>query len=200
MERSNFIYTPELIGSAMTYYAYRQHVKENIAKPAADEAAERLRAFSERNSRLMDEYDQSYRVSDELKYIIRQAPETVWLVLTEGWCGDAAFNLPMMAAAEKMIPEKIRLLILLRDSNTELMDAHLTDGGRSIPKLIVLDKNLEELATWGPRPEEIQKQMKKWKSEGMEMKQLIIKAKEWYDADATQSLQAELCRLVRSYS
>ena len=39
--------------------------------------------------------------------------------------------------------ENIELKIVLRDENEELMNEFLTNGSRSIPKLIVLDENLE---------------------------------------------------------
>jgi hypothetical protein len=82
----------------------------------------------------------------------------------------------------------------------ELMDANLTDGGRSIPKLIVLNEELEPVARWGPRPEPLQQLMKAWKNEGLELKQLIPKVHGWYDADRTRSLQHELTRMIKYYS
>jgi hypothetical protein len=78
----------------------------------------------------MDKYDRD-RVFPELKDALSAAPATIWLVITEGWCGDAASNVPLLNAAEKEMTEKIKLRLVLRDSNTELMDANLTDAGRS---------------------------------------------------------------------
>lgn len=40
---------------------------------------------------------------------------------------------------------------MLRDEHPELMDHFLTNGTRSIPKLIILNYALEVMATWGPR-------------------------------------------------
>jgi len=148
----------------------------------------------------MDEYDQTYRVSADLKAVFADAPATTWLVISEGWCGDAAFNLPMMAAIEKAMPEKIQLRLLFRDSNLDVIDTNLTDGGRSIPKLIVLSEDLKELGHWGPRPAPLQILMKEWKSEGLGIKELIPKVHEWYDADQTNTVQEELKMLIRAYS
>ena len=64
-----------------------------------------------------------------------------WLVLTESWCGDAAQNLPIMARIVEANPN-ISLKIVLRDENTSLMNQYLTKGGKSIPKLICIDKHL----------------------------------------------------------
>ncbi|MFJ1288346.1 thioredoxin family protein, partial [Acinetobacter baumannii] len=49
-----------------------------------------------------------------------------WIVLTEAWCGDSAQNLPVIAEIAKLNPDKIKLFILLRDENPELMDKYLT--------------------------------------------------------------------------
>ena len=51
------------------------------------------------------------------------------------------------------VNSNINLQLVLRDENLELMDLFLTNGGRSIPKLIALDKDLNILFTWGPRPQ-----------------------------------------------
>ncbi|PIQ22251.1 MAG: thioredoxin family protein [Cytophagales bacterium CG18_big_fil_WC_8_21_14_2_50_42_9] len=195
-----FTYNQDFINNAFTYNTYRQHLDQELAQPAQDENAEKMRPHTQKNVALMDKFDQAYQVSDRLKATLQAAPPTIWLVLTEGWCGDAAFNVPMLAALEKAIPEKIKLRFLLRDRNLELMDAHLTDGGRSIPKLIILSEDLKELGSWGPRPAPLQTLMKNWKTEGLTLKELIPKVHAWYDADATQSVQAELTRLVQSYS
>ena len=40
---------------------------------------------------------------------------------------------------------RVDLRIILRDENTELMDEFLTNGGRSIPKLVRLNENFEVL-------------------------------------------------------
>ena len=49
--------------------------------------------------------------------------------------------------------ENISLKVVLRDENPELINAFLTNGTQSIPKVIVLDKaNNEIVGDWGPRP------------------------------------------------
>lgn len=195
-----FIYTQELIDNSLSYSDYRKQISETLAFPPADAAAEKLRPYLANNAKLMDEYDQSYQVSPQLLSSVADAPATTWLVITEGWCGDAAFNVPMFHVIEKLAPEKTKLRLVLRDQNLELMDANLTDGGRSIPKLIVLSDDLKPLGFWGPRPAALQKLMKQWKSEGFELKELIPKVFNWYNADETKSLQEELESLVIQYT
>lgn len=197
---SDFLYSTELINSAFTYQEYRENIANHLAKPVTNEAEGKMRPYTEKNIEIMAGYDESTEISKVLKEALEVAPPTIWLILTEGWCGDAAFNVPVLAAIEKALPEKVKVKILLRDSNLELMDAHLTDGGRSIPKMIVLDNNLAELGTWGPRPNDLQTLMKGWKNEGLGLKEIIPKVQDWYNVDATVSLQKELTTLVKSYS
>ncbi len=44
------------------------------------------------------------------------------------------------------------LRIIFRDDNPELMNRYLTNGSKSIPKLIAFDKANSELFTWGRDP------------------------------------------------
>ena len=192
-----FHYTTELIHNALTYPEYRRQIRETLATAPTDAAAEKMRPYLVSNARLMDDYDESYRVLPELLAAVEQGPSTTWLVITEGWCGDAAFNVPLFHVLAELAPEKLKLRLVLRDSNLGLMDAHLTDGGRSIPKLIVLSDDLKPLGLWGPRPAGLQQLMKQWKDDGLELKQLIPKVHSWYDADKTRSLQQELSRLLK---
>ena len=106
----------------------------------------------------------------------------------------------MFHAIEKLAPGKVKLRLVLRDSNMELIDANLTDGGRSIPKLIVLSTGLVPLEFWGPRPAELQQLMKQWKNDGLELRELIPKVHSWYNTDKTRSLQQELTRMVKRYA
>ena len=100
----------------------------------------------------MKRLDKTSKLSQETIVALKSidAPVT-WLVLTEGWCGDAAQSLPII---NKIASEstQITLKIILRDDHEELMNHFLTNGGKSIPKLIALNAKNEVLNTWGPRP------------------------------------------------
>lgn len=77
------------------------------------------------------------------------------LALAEDWCGDAFNTVPVIARLADEVPN-LELRVLARDDNPALMDAHLTNGSRSIPVVLVLDDEWEERACWGPRPRELQ--------------------------------------------
>ena len=122
-----------------------------------------------------------------------------WLVIAESWCGDAAQNVPVMQKMAEVNPN-INLRVILRDENPDLMNRYLTNGGKSIPILICLDENLNELGTWGPRPAVLQDWLKKEKTNPtMEMSELKEQFQVWYTKDKGQTLQQEMLLLMKGW-
>lgn len=126
--------------------------------------------------------------------------DMVWLVINEGWCGDSAQSLPVLARIADET-DKITLKVILRDENLEIMDQYLTNGGRSVPKLIALDANtLEELGTWGPRPEEAQNLYDKMKEEEASTYQERATAmQKWYSKNKGIAVQQEIADLLQKW-
>lgn len=122
--------------------------------------------------------------------------EQHWILITEHWCGDAAHNVPFIArlAAENPL---IQLEIQLRDQPPHLIEDYLTNGGKSIPKLIVRDKQGRDLFTWGPRPEPAQDLMLKMKEQDLDFEEQKIQLQNWYNADKGRTLQEELIQLIQ---
>ena len=126
-------------------------------------------------------------------------PQT-WLIITEGWCGDAAQNLAVVEHIASA-SENIKTRYILRDENPELMNEFLTNGSRSIPKLIAVDDlSGRVLGTWGPRPAAAQRYWNEMKDEGIEKAQLSENLQRWYNADKGVSLQKELAELTAEWS
>ncbi|MCC7332764.1 MAG: thioredoxin family protein [Flavobacteriales bacterium] len=123
-----------------------------------------------------------------------------WLVIAESWCGDAIQNVPVMYKMSETIPN-LEVRIILRDENPDLMNQYLTNGGKSIPKLICLDENRNELGTWGPRPQFLQDWMKREKANPtMEMSELKEQFQIWYTKDKGETLQREMLQSLISWS
>jgi hypothetical protein len=124
----------------------------------------------------------------------------IWLIITEGWCGDAAQNIPIIekiAAAS----DNIETRYVLRDENLDLMDAYLTNNARSIPKLIALDAlNLEEIGTWGPRPQAAMDLFIELKHQGLEKPLIMENLQRWYIADKNHSIQTEFEKLLDEWT
>jgi hypothetical protein len=120
-----------------------------------------------------------------------------WVVITEPWCGDASWGttaLHMIATASN----KITLHILLRDSFPELIQHYHTNGSESIPKLVCLDKDLNELWTWGPRPMTLQRLIDTYKNQrDFDFRESVRKVHDWYEKDMTASIQEEILNLIK---
>ena len=77
------------------------------------------------------------------------------LVIAEDWCGDATNTVPILAKLADMV-DGLELRVVARDENPELMDRFLTNGSRSIPIVVALDEEHQEIGHWGPRPTQLQ--------------------------------------------
>jgi len=125
-----------------------------------------------------------------------------WITLTETWCGDASQNLPYLNQLAA-INENIEFRLLLRDDDLDLMDSYLTNGGRSIPKVIFLKEEngqLIELGSWGPRPEPVQTRMRAEKQNPtMTKEELALFVQKWYNNDKGLTLQKEIEALVSNW-
>jgi len=141
----------------MTYTAYRELVENLVEKKAAtgEEQSEKRIDFTLLSHKRMRRLDKKGMVAEEHIEKIKMFNTPVeWVVLVESWCGDGAQVLPFINKVADL-NENIDLKIALRDENLDLMDQHLTNGGRAIPKLIMIDKKTKEvLKTFGPRPSE----------------------------------------------
>lgn len=114
-----------------------------------------------------------------------------WIVITEPWCGDAAHSVPFIQLIAQQNP-LISVTYELRDSAPFRINEYLTNGSKSIPKLVIRDAEGNDLATWGPRPAECQLLFDKLKTEGADFETQKLALQNWYNADKGQSVQSEL--------
>ncbi len=114
------------------------------------------------------------------------------LVLAEDWCGDAANTVPIMAALARQA-ESVELRIIKRDEHPEVMDQYLTNGSRSIPIVIALDENFNELGHWGPRPSELQERVISNQRAGTPVPYADIRR--WYAKDKGETTLREVLAL-----
>jgi hypothetical protein len=129
--------------------------------------------------------------------LARLALPQLWLVLTEPWCGDSAQLLTGIAKLAALSP-LIDLRILRRDENPDIMDQHLTDGKRGIPKLIAFDPRGNELFEWGPRPRAAAELFANERARGLPKDEILRRLHQWYGADRGRSLEAELLAHVNA--
>ena len=159
--------------------------------------SEELNDYTKLNLHRMQRLNKTVVLSESLKIAVGQIqfPQT-WYVLTEAWCGDAAQNIPVLAAIAKLNP-LVDLQLVLRDENPDLMDLYLTNGGKSIPKLIAVDGAFNEIFAWGPRPAGAQHMMEEYRKNPVKsFKEFAEDIHKWYAADKTLSVQKELLDIL----
>lgn len=182
-----------------TYEEYSKKFKREIenANPAdLNENEKKLLEYRKLNFLRNQRIEKTYIVSDKLKSeILNIKDKQLWMVITEAWCGDSAQNLPYIAKAASL-NGNINLRIILRDSNPDIMDLYLTNGTRSIPKLVAFDLDGNELFTWGPRPKAAQDLIVKWKSEGIVKPELYEKLHLWYGRNRGRDIEAEFIEIL----
>jgi hypothetical protein len=187
----------------ISYTDYRALVSNLLAegKATGPEQSEDLTNYSRLNDRRMKRLDKTIKISEEamLEFQKLKQPQT-WLVLTEGWCGDAAQNIPVLNKIAEATAH-IDLKIVLRDEHLPLMDLFLTNGGRSIPKLIALDKDNNVMDSWGPRPTTATKMVADYKEKNGTL-DLAFKEdlQVWYNKDKGKSVQEDFVNLVLKLS
>ena len=142
--------------------------------------------------------EKTFIPNDETKQIFSKINQPLkWIVITETWCGDSAQNLPVIAKLVQL-NDNIDLKIVLRDSNLEFMDLHLTNGSRAIPKLIVYDENDNELFQWGPRPVEAQNLFSRLKNAGIPKPDINKELHLWYGRNRGKEVEKEIVNLIKS--
>ncbi|CAL2085987.1 thioredoxin family protein [Tenacibaculum sp. 190524A05c] len=183
----------------ISYDQYRDLVSDLLKdqKSTGPKQSEALYNYSLLNDRRMKRLDKTSKLTESTVENVKKInqPQT-WLVLTEGWCGDAAQNLPVLS---KMANENdnVDLKLVLRDENLELMDEFLTNGGRSIPKLIALDEEKNVLFTWGPRPSVATKMIADYKeANGVVDAKVKEDLQRWYNKDKGVNVQEDIISLL----
>lgn len=185
--------------NAISYETYRTLVSNLLAngKATGPLQSEALTNYSLLNDRRMKRLNKTLQISEDTIATINSIKEPqTWLTITEGWCGDAAQNLPVINKIAAINPN-INLKVVLRDENLELMDLFLTNGGRAIPKLIALDAEHNVIFTWGPRPSVATKMVVDYKAKNGNLDaQFKQDLQVWYNKDKGKSVQEDIVRLL----
>ena len=190
---------PNQLGNTYTFEAYKEHVLDLVSqgKTSGPEQREDLVHFTELNAKRMKRVEKTTVLTDAVKEnLLKLSQPLTWLLISEAWCGDAAQIVPVIGkiAAET---EHLDLKIILRDEHEEIMDQYLTNGGRSIPKLICLDDQHREVFSWGPRPKTIQQVVTDSKAEGITDHAILVeRIQNAYNQDRSTSIQQELSELM----
>lgn len=195
--------TKALLEKALSYKEYqiltRTLIDQN--RTTGPNQSEAYINYTRMAQKRMKKWDKIGKLLPELqeKITMIQKPMT-WLVITEAWCGDAGQSLPFMNKMAQL-NEQIDLKLVIRDEYLELIDQFLTNGARSIPKLIALNHDLNVIGNWGPRPEPIQNEFIENKTtQKMTGKEFSEYMHLWYAKDKGLSMQLEFLSILDGWT
>ena len=184
-----------------SYLAYRTLIKNLLTqeKSTGDNQSEDFLNYSKLNDKRMDRLDKTLKISEETAASINSLKnDFTFLVIAEGWCGDAAQILPVLNKISEA-SSKINLKIVLRDENEELMNQFLTNGSKSIPKIIIVDNQSNVINSWGPRPSIASKMVLDYKEKNGSLDAEFKKNLQvWYNKDKGSNTQEDLVKLLKA--
>ncbi len=133
--------TREQFDAGMTYDAYKNQMT--------------------RNKEQVEQNEKDLQLKPDDVQAIRNLPSRLnVLALAEDWCGDVVANLPILGKLAQESNGKLNVRVLLRDQEpgAKVIDEHLNKGQyKSIPTVIFLDGDLNEVGIWIERPESVTK-------------------------------------------
>ena len=186
---------------ANNYNTYRAIVKKLIAeeKATGPHSTVDLLRYSILNDKRMDRLDKKIALPEETKNSLSQLEKNyTFLVISEGWCGDAAQILPIINKISEE-SSQIDLKIVLRDENEDLMNQFLTNGAKAIPKVIILDEKNEIINSWGPRPSIATKMVTEYKEKNGSIDAEFKKDLQvWYNKDKGISTQQDILTILKA--
>ena len=188
------------IAKSKTYQEYRNLIAKfaQEGKTSGKNSTPEYINYTKLNESRMHRLDKTLEVVEEVKsFLEKLSVDYFWLVLAESWCGDAAQILPVINKMSE-VSDKIDLRIVFRDENVELMNLFLTDGTKSIPKLIIIDKKTKTIiGDFGPRPKPAKQLIVDYKAaNGVVDETAKIELQKWYLADKGITIQREIIALL----
>lgn len=185
---------------AHTYTEYRSIISNLLTQGKATglQQSEELTHYSTLNHTRMNRLDKTIVIAEDVMMkLLSVKKRYTWLVLSEGWCGDAAQILPVVNKMA-LLSANIDLRIVFRDEHEELMNLYLTNGNKSIPKLLVVDTETDAVcANWGPRPKGASDLITSYKRQyGVIDETAKTELQLWYLHDKGLSTQHELIALM----
>lgn len=187
----------------MSYEEYRELVQKLVEqeKTTGEEQSDMRVRFTKLNAQRMKRIDKQVKLTSEILTVLSQIERPMkWIVLTEAWCGDAAQILPVLQAIVHE-SDLLEMSLVLRDEYPELMEQFLTNGTKSIPKVIALDAHSGALVgSWGPRPAHAQQMVEDYKqNKEVPYEEFAKNLQLWYTKDKAMHIQEELAKVIKEW-
>lgn len=186
--------------NSCTYFEFKELISDLLFEglSTGNNQSEELLQYSTLNEIRLKRLDKTILITEDVSEKLKSIDKKyIWLVIAEGWCGDAAQVLPVLNKMA-METDAIDLRIVLRDKNDELMSHFLTNGARSIPKLIIIDKESGNICNhWGPRPQGALDLIQNYKKQyGVVTDEAKTQLQLWYLKDKGFSIQEEVVEMM----
>lgn len=185
--------------NSLSYKQYMDLMEELVLSKSTTGDVDQSRVeFTALNFKRSQRLNKKFRLPEpETSFFTELRIQQTWLVITESWCGDAAQTVPVLNKLAET-SDNIDLRVIMRDEHPALMDHFLTNGTRSIPKLIILNSDLDVIATWGPRTAAATKLVNDYKEKfGKIDAAFKNQLQMWYNKDKGASIINELTEIVR---
>lgn len=181
----------------MNYQDYKKLFEDIFENPQAPYNETEYMTYTKVNLSRMKRWDKTMQLDEELFGRLKDLDQKQhWIIIVEPWCGDAAHVLPFLVRLADE-SDLITYDLQLRDSEPFLINSYLTNGGKSIPKLIVRDESGKDIFTWGPRPKGAQELMEELKSEDADFETIKLKLQSWYNTDKGKTIFRELLEFYK---
>ncbi|HLT87430.1 MAG TPA: thioredoxin family protein [Sphingobacterium sp.] len=178
----------------MTFQEYLDYFEQILASPEDYDpyGDEEYLNYTKLNWSRMNRWLKRFEPNDATKSLIASITEPQhWIVITEPWCGDAAHSVAQLYQIVKNNPN-IDFEIQLRDKEPFLIEDYLTNGSKSIPKLVIRNDVGHDKVIWGPRPQPLQDLYMQMKEDGNSFEEIKEVLQKWYNEDKGEELQREL--------
>lgn len=196
LEDKHRINLSEYFAKGFTYTEYIDFVQKQLDKGLSTDNLDiqDLLDYTKLNLSRSRRVEKKVSLSDYDKEFLDNYPRKLAIILiTEGWCGDAAQILPVVNLIVSNSPN-LELRIVLRGSNMTLMNQYKYNNTLSIPIVVAYDIVLnQEVFIWGPRPKVLLDFTKKIKEdENYDKNQFSIEVQEWYNKDKGKTIIDEI--------
>jgi len=145
---------------AVSYEEYIKEANERIENPRNKQDIDH-KFYYELGFQRMNRMTEKYVPNNEHLLILRKKNfNGKILIISEPWCGDASQSIPVIVKFFSQNEVKITYL----NQESSLIENYLTEGNKSIPIVIFLDEDFNEIAHWGPRPKYGKELLEKYKT------------------------------------
>ncbi|MDO5607863.1 MAG: thioredoxin family protein [Capnocytophaga sp.] len=171
---------------SISYETYRSLISQLVAegRSSGPVQSDELIAYTAINEKRMNRLDKIIKIQeDKAEFFANYKKKVTFLVITESWCGDAAQIVPVINKISQLSPI-INTKIVFRDENEALMNLYLTNGGKAIPIVVILDGENNVITHWGSRPSTATRMVEDYKAKhGKLTPEFKEDLQKWYNQD-----------------